>query len=235
MDLSLHNLVIEVTRRCNASCDHCCRGDVQNMDMPMEHVEALFKRITWVGSIALTGGEPSLVPEIIVNIVEMAKRQGVGFGGFYIATNAVSVTPEFLAAVALLYGYCDDNEISALEWSNDDYHDIPESNIKLLEAFRFARAKFNRKYYDRSNLMIQGRAEEFGTREITKEEFEYYHYDGCDETQVSEGNLYLNCKGNLIGGCDWSFENQDDPENIICAADELSFQKLVDFGAKDAS
>jgi hypothetical protein len=31
----------------------------------------------------------------------------------------------------------------------------------------------------------------------------------------TEGDLYLNCKGNIINGCDWSFENQDNPKNII--------------------
>lgn len=33
------NLVIEVTRKCNLSCDHCLRGCSQNMDMKKEYIE----------------------------------------------------------------------------------------------------------------------------------------------------------------------------------------------------
>ena len=32
--LICYNLMLEVTRRCNLQCEHCMRGEAQNIDMP---------------------------------------------------------------------------------------------------------------------------------------------------------------------------------------------------------
>ena len=33
MEIYVESLVIEVTRRCNMRCEHCLRGDAQNLDI----------------------------------------------------------------------------------------------------------------------------------------------------------------------------------------------------------
>jgi len=33
MKYNVSNLMIEVTRRCNMCCDHCLRGDAQDLDL----------------------------------------------------------------------------------------------------------------------------------------------------------------------------------------------------------
>jgi hypothetical protein len=36
---------------------------------------------------------------------------------------------------------------------------------------------------------------------------------------MRRGNEYLNCNGNIINGCDWSYENQE--KYKICAVEDL--------------
>ena len=38
MKLYYSRLQIELTRRCNQSCAHCCRGEAQNIDLTKEKI-----------------------------------------------------------------------------------------------------------------------------------------------------------------------------------------------------
>lgn len=60
------DVIIEVTRRCNAWCDHCLRGDPEQHTMkPNIRKQAIDLIHSLDGvNIGLTGGEPMLVPKI---------------------------------------------------------------------------------------------------------------------------------------------------------------------------
>ena len=58
--LYISDLVLEVTRRCNMSCAHCCRGDAQNCDITHKVIDDAFANLSGIGSLVFTGGEPSL-------------------------------------------------------------------------------------------------------------------------------------------------------------------------------
>ena len=45
-----YNAIFEVTRRCNLSCEHCLRGDAQNLDMTKETVDKVLDHIETNGS-----------------------------------------------------------------------------------------------------------------------------------------------------------------------------------------
>jgi MoaA/NifB/PqqE/SkfB family radical SAM enzyme len=51
-------------------CPHCLRGTAQRIDMNLEYVKKLFSQVKFLGSLTLTGGEPSLVPNIIDEIID---------------------------------------------------------------------------------------------------------------------------------------------------------------------
>jgi MoaA/NifB/PqqE/SkfB family radical SAM enzyme len=62
--LSLDNVIIEITRRCNMKCEHCLRGAQQRLDIPDDVLSKFFLRIrdSYINHLCLTGGEPSLAP-----------------------------------------------------------------------------------------------------------------------------------------------------------------------------
>lgn len=87
MKYQISECILEVTRRCNMCCDHCLRGDAQNSDLDLAHVKKLFSHIDSIDTLTLTGGEPSLVPEIIQGIADAARENNVNIERFYMATN----------------------------------------------------------------------------------------------------------------------------------------------------
>jgi len=246
----IHNAVIEVTRRCNMRCAHCLRGDAENLDMTREYLDEFFSKVTDINCLTLTGGEPSLVPEVIDMILEAANIHSTTFGYFYLATNAKGLTPRFVEALMRLQMACTDRELSAVEWSNDIYHEEIDHNdegFECLKMLRFVNPKFpmqtrdaygwerfNKVNFDHNGLwkyagggiIDEGRAvhEAPATR---SNELHEISLDDEGET-VEDQEIYLNCKGHIINGCDWSYERQDDPEfdGRICHVRDFSFAAL---------
>ena len=65
--ISVNNLIIEITRKCNMNCEHCLRGNSQNIDVNFEHVEKLFSQIDYISTLSFGGGEPVRARETIVS------------------------------------------------------------------------------------------------------------------------------------------------------------------------
>lgn len=212
--LFIENLVIEVTRRCNMSCSHCMRGDAECIDIDSKYIDNLFSKIDRIGTITFTGGEPSIVPEKIREVLTIAQKYGIEIGSFYIATNCKEIKRDFLIVLIDLYAYCEYKEGCMLQYSNDKFHDdIDNSNIEKLKAFLFTSKKNKDEYPLKvENLLNQGRAfYGYGAwRQVI-----VYKID-IDENEI-DNTVYLNCKGNLIQPCDLSYDNQDCKYLIICS------------------
>jgi hypothetical protein len=227
----VENIIIEVTRRCNLECPHCLRGEAQNMDIKGEHLVNLFCGLKGsdVGSLTLTGGEPSLVPEKIRTIIYLAKGFDVNIHNFYIATNAAKNPKfkDFVMACLELYLYCSENEMSAIHWSNDSYHENDPDNVRLLQALSFSSAKYEEKdgklRYE-PNVIAEGRAKDWGKAKPSSTGITVSTED--DDVQV-QGILYLNCRGQIIDDCDWSYANQR--YHKICNVNEFSLEKIKEY------
>jgi len=228
--ISVYELVIEVTRRCNMSCPHCLRGEQENIDMDIEYVDELFSKIDRVSILTLTGGEPSLVPDIIGKILDSANRNNVEISQFYLVTNGKKITPEFMQILLRMYMESYDNygpEMPLLQLSYDKYHEeIDGENIRLLKGLSFFSLK--KSTLNDDFLVNQGNAVDNYPcyKELEPDEFVLQYDDS--EIFVEEGIIYLNCNGWLIKGCDWSYESQDDEEHEcrICPVSEFSIEKL---------
>jgi len=206
---SIDNLIIEVTRRCNLKCLHCLRGDAQDKDIDDKYIEGLFQKLEYISFLTITGGEPSLVPDKIRTIIRLAKKYKVGIGNFYIATNGIKVPDRFLFAILRLWTYCDDNEVTAVEISNDGYHNWRKVDDKIL-AFGFARMKFEQDGTKDFSLIQEGNA----YLKLGKGRENPIHGFTVEDERI-DGELYLNCKGNILSNCDLSYYRQDDEENIV--------------------
>jgi len=144
---------------------------------------------------------------------------------FQTATNAKHIPDGFLLTLVKLYSYCSDNEMSAVEWSTDEYHEEENlESIRRLQVFSFARPKRSG-----GSIIAEGNAENWGERHNSRESFEIETWDG--RTTIQEGNLYLNCEGNVVAGCDWSYESQrggggSEGGCIICPVEEFCLEKV---------
>ncbi len=95
---SIDNLVIEITRRCNMCCDHCLRGDAQDMNIQFETLRSLFSRVKHVNEITFTGGEPSLNPGAMMDALRLCQKYHVDVNTVWLATNGKDVTDRFIRA-----------------------------------------------------------------------------------------------------------------------------------------
>lgn len=249
MSFEIYNLVIELTRKCNMKCPHCLRGEPQNLNLNMKYVTSLFSRTKYISSLTLTGGEPSLVPQIIDKIIDCAHVYGVEISNFYIATNGKNIKPRFVRAVERLHNYCSDNDISGVDISNDMYHEkIKWTNgFEMLMNLDYVNKKWQKSgtftpdglkdgvyHYAPEQVIDEGRANYSGVaacREIKPDTIEFEYEEDTDITRITEGTLYLNCKGWIIAGCDFAFDHQDDTafEGRICQVDDFSIEKLREY------
>jgi len=222
--MDIYNLIIETTRKCNMMCWHCLRGEPQNKNIPVKYIDHLFRNI-WNGNISvltITGGEPSMNVKSIRSIIYFAKIYRVIIENFYIATNGLKATKNFINAIRELYDYCDDNEISQVHWSNDNYHHHDDGVISRLSELEFAGPKFDK---DRVTYPVlrQGRAEVHGEKEVSAPDIEF------NEEGIQEGEIYLNCNGNIINGCNWSYKSQNRKEHIICKVENFSLRAIEEY------
>jgi hypothetical protein len=219
-------VVIELTRRCNMSCEHCLRGEPENMDISPEYMTMLLDRFDYISAVTFTGGEPSLKPNLIDLFFEIADGLNVAVGNFYIVTNAVwhDRSPEFLMSCLNAYACCEDNEVSLVQWSDDIYHEDQASDRmkKMIKALSFGKARGD-SGLDRT-VLHEGRADNWGGEKPEGDLCD------CDDDGYYSGLIYLNCDGLIIEGCDFSYENQ--PNHAICHVSELTQRKLEEFVQK---
>lgn len=219
------NTVIEVTRKCNLQCKHCLRGCAQNKDMSKEIVDKFFKalqsnNVDYI-SITFTGGEPTLNLPIINYTIEKLKQSDISLNRFYIATNGrANNDMEFIKTCIELYNLADEKEFSMVEVSSDIHHLCWMDDTftgSLLAALRFASKRDEDvNYNDKHSGVI---AEGFGVDFNNARELKVHDWKEYPEDLV----LYLNCDGQLINGCDWSYKSQKEKEDIrLCTIDNFS-------------
>lgn len=205
--ISLSDVVIETTRRCNLRCEHCLRGDAEALDMDINYLRQLFEQVDSIGSITFSGGEPSLPQgvEVIEKTLELAKQYDVYVGSFYIATNGTAISERFVIACLRWYAYCEDPEMCGVQVSNDLWHSEQEGyDTTLLDGLSF----FSRKHKDEGaeyTLIDSGLATENGIGE--RENIPCPIEDEITEDWCG-ATLYLNCYGEIIIDCDLAYSDQ---------------------------
>lgn len=228
--IQLDSLVIEVTRKCSLKCEHCLRGNAQGLNLPIAYADALFERVGYASCITLTGGEPALVPGLLQQIRHSIEKHSVEIGNFYIATSTSVPESRFKTFVSECLEWhlmCTDNECSQVNWSNDPFHELNDHNIRLLKLLSFASPKYDDKlasrlFYD--SLIAEGRAANMGTRPPRDDGFTIEDGEDC---RVVDGQVYLNCKGEIISGCDWSYRHQC--FHKICNVDGLTIEAIREY------
>jgi hypothetical protein len=241
--MKAYNIVIELTRRCNMDCGHCLRGEPQPIKMKENYLRHFLQNFSYISTITMTGGEPSLPSgmDAMDHTLKALRGWRIDVESFYIATNGKRISQRFADLVCMFYYYCGDNDVSRIDLSNDNYHDecsscIPEKlevlNYSLQEDLVGFKTPFEPKYAHGMTLINEGRAEKngLGQKDYNGEEIMWRTEDEDDEDSefvIDDGAVCLNCKGNVIRGCDFSYEDQDKPENILCRYDNGDLEKVI--------
>jgi len=216
-------------------CGHCLRGEPENKQMSPTHINNFLRQIDYIGTLTFTGGEPTLPSglKVIKYFLEACRVFTVDISSFYIVTNAKVWRSEFPKIIRKYYDYTDDHECSGISISGDQYHER-ESNfqqrykIRLEEEIELLGMKLKVDiradiYHD--SIIDEGRGSQYRSGNSTTVPIITIECDNEEEEtgiRLTEGELYLNCEGNVINGCDWSYESQRKPEHIICkASDDL--------------
>lgn len=238
MKLQISDLIIEVTRRCNLSCEHCLRGEPQNLSMKEEYLRNLLSQVSYISTVTFSGGEPTLPSgmKAIDMFIDLCYEYNVSVGSFYIVTNGKKWRTDFPRLIWRLHNLCDDNEVSGIDVSGDQFHweveeykrkvftytleeGLEEEGLTVDDVYIGIRGEI-----DYKAVITEGRGEDFGGRKnsdgISNLIIDTYDYDDESTLVVQEGNIYLNCKGNIVVGCDWSYKSQDKEENILCHSSE---------------
>lgn len=219
------DVVIEVTRRCNMCCAHCLRGDAEAVDIQERYIDAFldsFANAGYISSLTFTGGEISLNIPAIRYTLNAVRERNISVGSFYMVTNGKAVDKMVELALASLewWNYCDDKDdySCGLCISSDDFHEeIPRESASILGGLRYNRndkvTDFRKQY-----LINEGRAKTINANQILKREpivselVIEYERDCKPRNEaginITDGELYLNAIGDVVVGCDWSYESQ---------------------------
>ena len=199
---SANSVFIEVTRRCNMCCAHCLRGDAESIDIQEKYIDAFldsFETGAYISSLTFTGGEISLNIPAIRYTLKAVKERGIAVGSFYMVTNGKAVDDK-------------DDYSCGLCISSDDFHEeISSESASILSGLKY---NYDDKVTDfhKNYLLNEGRAKNLDSniykkREpyVDKLEYEFSKTGGID---FYSGELYLNAIGDVVSGCDLSYESQ---------------------------
>lgn len=210
---NFEQLVIEVGRKCNMKCNHCLRGDAEDLAIKKEYIDAVLQKTDSIGCLTITGGEPFLYPEEIHYIIDRLQFYNIPLCNFFIATNGTVTNFDILHDIMTLYSLCDEPEMCSLKISVDKYHGN-QSYWRMLDALTFTESDANINITDNKYLIAEGRAAENYRDILTR----HPHDDKPSFDMISdknimcvyEGLIYLNANGHILTGCDYSYENQKD-------------------------
>ena len=214
-------VMIEVTRQCNQECLHCLRGEAQNKKIKHEYITSLLNQLREleVGyTVVFTGGEPTLNLNAIRHYISECKRLSMRHDSFYIATNGFKLDLEFIGVCLELYAMSEEKELCQVHLSNDEQHKfIFDEDKDLIKGLSFFSDKHEESfsYYNRRPI-LEGRAKDYFS-----EGNDNYVYKIKNKEDLNSTEVYLNCNGNIINGCDWSYQSQNKKELILCKVEDF--------------
>lgn len=220
--ITLQNLSLEVTRRCNLMCGHCMKGQCRNEDMSDKVIDDTFKQIDTIGRLFLTGGEPTLAYGVLESIIQAVKKYNVRVMEWGMDTNGTMYDPKFYKLLTELENICrklgrNSNEMKGtICISTDEYHTQAIKQNKTLTRVKYLKSI---KQTERlpwfigyrglpNELFNEGRAKDIHNK--TKIKMIPRHYsllEGERHCLIGMG-VFVNCDG-IVSHCDCSYEKQD--------------------------
>ncbi len=194
---SIGDLWLEVTRRCNMSCTHCCRGEAQDIDMDCNSLMWLLEQTGSVGMLGFTGGEPTIAPEKMLEILQTFKTTNTPVNILEMVTNGKDISDHFIYAWAAWLDYCSNPGAAQVYVSTDEFHervDVSRLSDTLNCSVRLRGLE---------QVLAEGRM----SNDSSLSRVDNLMVTLVDNNITSP--VYLSCEGNLLSGVDWSYQSQE--------------------------
>jgi len=199
--MHFQNVVLEVTRKCNLKCEHCLRGSAQNLSIQDNVLHFLAKEE--IGQLHLSGGEPSLVPDIFKRFIQYR----IFPNDISVITNGKVFRKQFLTdfkrfADLLKYKDCSYFGVSVDEFHSSGTHGVLAC-YKDHGDYLCIGIMEHCKYLNTAGLYSDGRAASFTKPNLINVS------SGWSEKDPNDRTIYITVKGDVLYGCDWSFKRMD--------------------------
>lgn len=224
MKLYYHRLQLELTRRCNQECAHCCRGDAQDIDLTKEVVDCFFQNntINHIGTLLFSGGEPTLNGQMLEYVVDSLITKNIPVEMFILGINGLSYNKDMVNGLNKLQDYIQAisnrkrRSTGLLIVSQDQFH--KEANPEVLKQLQ------NLPYFvpvektitPQSHLLPYGRAvqnklsiQEPNLEDLTNYQKNYKVKEDQESKYLILAYQYLAANGNVINDGNQSYDLMD--------------------------
>lgn len=227
-ELQLAGLEIELTRDCNLKCPHCMRYEpmdaYRGTVISPKVIDALFDRYRHIELLLLTGGEPMLHPEMITYIVDKIIEKQVYVEQIQVITNGTIASEEAAVALNKAHDYITEN---CVNWEypirlgiSEGFHDNKKTKKQVYDFYQ-ERCPFQIEYANgkppegkKKALTYAGRAKTLS--DIARHSEPFHHKIGTSADGKILCMLDLTLTGNFVLATQHSFQDADNPENILC-------------------
>lgn len=207
-EIEINQFGVEITRKCNMQCDFCLRGRSQNFEITDEVMNDIFDSLSKfekvsIRSINLTGGEPFLVPEKVIKIINELMKRNINVDWLTITTNGSIFDEDIIHALNSMNEYAKFGV--TLRISADPHHVIDKN--KLNANIEKVKQMFNGKLevqVDVPFILPSGYENDNNTPPKHDELISYY-----DGQKVYVPLLFITSKGTITNTCDYSYEQVD--------------------------
>jgi hypothetical protein len=177
------------------------------------------QHIDSIGYLTITGGEPSLAPEVIEDMLLQFLWKKIDVEFFYIVSNGMphNKYQRFLEAVSRLYDWCDEKEACSLTISRDQFHPFDPyrhlSKFELRDEYGHHYGEFPPYFHpdarkkDIWRLLNEGRAKKLHQDTDLMEQ--QVPWGTRDDTTVLEPEVYVSSNGNVVSCCNMAFHRID--------------------------
>lgn len=228
-NLILEELYIEITRNCNQNCQHCMRGTKQNINISNTVLEHIFMNpefhIVKIDKLVLTGGEPFLNPEAIIQILNLLDQQKIKINILQIVTNGSIYIHSLIKKLEYFQKKKHLHSPYIIFPSFDQFHQkIP---IEIYELFRSSSIFYEgnpTRILNETQILKEGNAEHHNIGNDWQLPCnEYYLEEKNNDYYLKNKNinftaaLYISVNGNIVDQTSYSFQHIDEYKlaNII--------------------
>ena len=222
MKIVIKDIALEVTRKCNLKCQHCMRGDSQNIDIDYKYIDYILNKNHIIKRLFFSGGEPLLNKDAIIYAVNKIINEKLEVLSIGFNTNGTIYDEELIKSLLKYREFClmslnelyDENNSNlavSITFSDDQYHDNKDS---VIEKYKIYKDKINFRRTGTLDILddevlLSGRAKDIFFGRYFEFKNEPINIIKVDDNYILNNNFYITAKGDITTEGDGSYSDMD--------------------------